>query len=409
MAQIKINNIIYGSNNASDIIYKNITVEEKLDTIPIFDINDNGAIVVESDILTYGHIVDNLNSTESNKTLSAKQGKVLSEKINNIDFSSLEMAIGKNETAIENLNEELNSFEKEVNDLNNKITTNTNNISSLADMNNIHLNLTLDEVTPLAVCRYLRDNINKEKFALNGVHFNAMVNNTDYFSGYIYGDNYNSYWGLLEQRTGSPNTHSFYKYFSMDGADTVTPFKNNSYFFSLDFSKLKYDENSMLIQYPSSNFSIIDDYALYNNSSYSKVASTSRTYEMICTPPTGKAKILYSFGGSNSAGGVIVVGASNFILYANGYIADISYTTSLNTNDKYHIAIVMTTSNTKLYINNSLIGTYNAGTAAMRTSTSFVIGYNESAPSVENWSGGKMYKMIITQDALTPDTFKLSL
>lgn len=81
MGVIKINNIIYGSNNASDIIYKDITVEEKLDTIPIFDINDNGAVVVESDVLTYGHIVDNLNSTESNKILSAKQGKVLNDKI----------------------------------------------------------------------------------------------------------------------------------------------------------------------------------------------------------------------------------------------------------------------------------------------------------------------------------------
>lgn len=102
MGVIKINNIIYGSNNASDIIYKDITVEEKLDTIPIFDINDNGAVVVESDILTYGHIVDNLNSTESNKILSAKQGKILSEKIDNIDFTPLEMAIGENAVAINN-------------------------------------------------------------------------------------------------------------------------------------------------------------------------------------------------------------------------------------------------------------------------------------------------------------------
>ena len=62
MAQIKINNVIYGSNNASDIIYKNTTVEEKLDTIPIFDINDNGNVVLESDMLTYGHIINTLDS-----------------------------------------------------------------------------------------------------------------------------------------------------------------------------------------------------------------------------------------------------------------------------------------------------------------------------------------------------------
>ena len=102
MGVIKINNIIYGSNNASDILYKNITVEEKLDTIPIFDINDNGAVVVESDVLTYGHIVDNLNSTESNKILSAKQGKILSEKIDNIDLSYLEEDILAVENKIDN-------------------------------------------------------------------------------------------------------------------------------------------------------------------------------------------------------------------------------------------------------------------------------------------------------------------
>ena len=104
MGMIKINNIIYGSNNSADIIYKETTVEEKLDTIPIFDINDNGAVVVESDVLTYGHIVDNLNSTESNKILSAKQGKILNEKIDNIDFSPLEEDIANNTESINLLN-----------------------------------------------------------------------------------------------------------------------------------------------------------------------------------------------------------------------------------------------------------------------------------------------------------------
>lgn len=41
MGVIKINNIIYGSNNSADIIYKNTTVEEKLNSIPIFDPSDN--------------------------------------------------------------------------------------------------------------------------------------------------------------------------------------------------------------------------------------------------------------------------------------------------------------------------------------------------------------------------------
>ena len=82
MGIIKINNIIYGSNNASDILYKDITVEEKLDTIPVFDPSDNQNIIINSyDYLTYGHIVDNLTSTEDNKILSANQGKILNDNI----------------------------------------------------------------------------------------------------------------------------------------------------------------------------------------------------------------------------------------------------------------------------------------------------------------------------------------
>ena len=85
MGLIKINNEIYGTSNASDIVYKDITVEEKLDTIPIFDINDNGYVDNSgSDYLTYGHIIDNLTSNITDKVLSANQGKVLNESINSL-------------------------------------------------------------------------------------------------------------------------------------------------------------------------------------------------------------------------------------------------------------------------------------------------------------------------------------
>lgn len=82
MGEIKINDIVYGTDNASSIIYKNTTVEEKLDTIPVFDPSDNTYIEANQyDYLTYGHIVDTLTSNDSNKILSAKQGKVLNDKI----------------------------------------------------------------------------------------------------------------------------------------------------------------------------------------------------------------------------------------------------------------------------------------------------------------------------------------
>ena len=120
MGTIKINNIVYGSNNASEIIYKSQTVEEKLDTIPIFDINDNGNVDSDnSDVLTYGHIVDSLNSDAVDKTLSAKQGKVLKNYIDNIDFSPLENSINSLESELE---ESIDNLDTSINNLDTKIT-----------------------------------------------------------------------------------------------------------------------------------------------------------------------------------------------------------------------------------------------------------------------------------------------
>ena len=108
MGIIKINNENYGSSNASDITYKNITVEEKLDTIPIFDINDNGNVDNSgSNVLTYGHIIDNLTSNTTDKVLSANQGRILNNKIDNIDLSYLEDGISTNTESINSLTNNL--------------------------------------------------------------------------------------------------------------------------------------------------------------------------------------------------------------------------------------------------------------------------------------------------------------
>ena len=61
MGLIKINNENYGTFNASDIAYKSIAIEEKLDIILIFDLNDN--INIENakyNYLAYGYIVNSL-------------------------------------------------------------------------------------------------------------------------------------------------------------------------------------------------------------------------------------------------------------------------------------------------------------------------------------------------------------
>lgn len=110
MAQIKIDNVIYGSNNASDIIYKNTTVEEKLDTIPIFDINDNGNVENNNtDYLTYANILDNLNSTNTNKALSANQGKILNEKINTTN-ETVDNNFNTLSDSVDNLSKVLETF-----------------------------------------------------------------------------------------------------------------------------------------------------------------------------------------------------------------------------------------------------------------------------------------------------------
>lgn len=134
MAQIQINGIVYGSNNASDIVYRDITVEEKLDSVPYFDITDNVDVETNSDYLTYGHIIDNLTSTSTNNILSANQGKILNDKISTLSTTHTTDKNALN-TSINNLSSSVttntNNIASNYTTLNNKITTNSNNISSI--------------------------------------------------------------------------------------------------------------------------------------------------------------------------------------------------------------------------------------------------------------------------------------
>ena len=125
-----------------------------------------------------------------------------------------------------------------------------------------------------------------------------------------------------------------------------------------------------------------------------------RTYEFEAIVPTqgSQVKAIFSFGGSNTAGGDISLSNTRFSVYANGSIVN---DTSLNidTTRKHHIAIVMGTDYIKLYVDNHLIGSYNTtATTAMRTSRSFVFGVNESS-SDQNWNGGVLYKLAITSNS----------
>lgn len=116
MGQIKINGIVYGGGDASEITYKNSTVEQKLDTVPIFDITDNTNVNPGSNCLTYGHIIDNVTSTNTDKVLSAKQGKVLKDNINTINSTLGSLQSSLNET-VYNMNTKDNQLSSDVQNL----------------------------------------------------------------------------------------------------------------------------------------------------------------------------------------------------------------------------------------------------------------------------------------------------
>ena len=115
MAQIKINNMLYSTISSAEINYHDTTLENKLDNIINIDTNDNSENkIISHNNLTYGHIINSLNSEYENKALSAQQGKKLKENIDNIDFSSIENNILnfeiKLENTIENVNNQINEL-----------------------------------------------------------------------------------------------------------------------------------------------------------------------------------------------------------------------------------------------------------------------------------------------------------
>ena len=130
MAQIKINNIIYGSNNSADIIYKDTTVEEKLNSIPVFDPSDNANIEANQyDYLTYGNIYDGLNSSDTSKALSANQGKLLNEKIDSVEMTNNENITALDNKITNNIND-ISNIKGSISDINTNISNNRSLIDS---------------------------------------------------------------------------------------------------------------------------------------------------------------------------------------------------------------------------------------------------------------------------------------
>ena len=71
--------------------YTDIEIDKLSDTVVFIDSTDNESVSDANNTLTTAHIVDGLNSSSSSMVLSAKQGKVLNERINTL--TSLEDGI----------------------------------------------------------------------------------------------------------------------------------------------------------------------------------------------------------------------------------------------------------------------------------------------------------------------------
>ena len=64
--------------------YTDIEIDKLSDTVAFIDSTDNESVSDANNTLTTAHIVDGLNSSSSSMVLSAKQGKVLNERINTL-------------------------------------------------------------------------------------------------------------------------------------------------------------------------------------------------------------------------------------------------------------------------------------------------------------------------------------
>lgn len=68
--------------------YTDIEIDKLSDTVAFIDSTDNESVSDANNTLTTAHIVDGLNSSSSSMVLSAKQGKVLNERINTLEDGS---------------------------------------------------------------------------------------------------------------------------------------------------------------------------------------------------------------------------------------------------------------------------------------------------------------------------------
>lgn len=121
MGEIRVNDIIYGTSFASGVTCDdNETVQEKLSNAAYIDTeNEEIGDIPRGDYLYTTDIIDNLESESDTHVLSAKQGKILNEKIenglhdvvDNLESTATDKALSANQGRV--LNEKIENFEPE--------------------------------------------------------------------------------------------------------------------------------------------------------------------------------------------------------------------------------------------------------------------------------------------------------
>ena len=87
--------------------------------------------------------------------------------------------------------------------------------------------MSLYETSALAVMAYIKQKWAEYGIYQNGFIFNFLVNNANWYSGIMYSDNTNTWWGIVQERNNGIDTIKTYQYFGDSvGADSVTPFKS---------------------------------------------------------------------------------------------------------------------------------------------------------------------------------------
>ena len=203
MSNVKYNGTIYGTDQASEVKYGNsnvadalLNVETNLNDVAYIGDSATGAIPNDPAVLNTIDVVDNLGSSATQQPLSANQGRILNNKINNLP-NTLKMTATKIEydnsaSRLEATNLQTALDEVTVK-MNNVAATSVAYDNSVTNLNATNIQDAIDEMldtvngiiltVPQSTWIKQADNTYKNSIAVNG------ISETDVMDVSLYGDN----------------------------------------------------------------------------------------------------------------------------------------------------------------------------------------------------------------------------